>query len=147
MGHGKRAEEILRKTRAVTTDLDLYYRSSLLLASLTGEGEALSLLRSLIDDFPDRHEAYHNAALLAIDRGDFALAGEIVRKGIRNCSSLDPESLSHMYGVLGTALYRGGDAGAAARTFDRALELDGRNEVARLNLRIIGERMRSGNGL
>jgi len=137
-GHLDRAARILERLRQRTASPDIQYRATLLLASFSAPEASLLLCGELIADFPYRYQAYHNAALLLLQRGEPEAAASLVRDCIAACPDLEHSTLSDLYVILGSAQFHGGEVAGAARSFRKAARLDPDSELPAMNLEVLG---------
>jgi tetratricopeptide (TPR) repeat protein len=81
---------------------------------------------------PELPEMLHFMAKINLDHERYYDAGRIFSK----LSELEPENIQNLL-ALAVCLFRGGQAEAARDTYERALQLDPENEIARTNLQAI----------
>jgi tetratricopeptide (TPR) repeat protein len=138
-GHRTRARDQLRRAigGAVDADHDDHYRLSLLLALVEDRDRRGLLLEEIIAEYPARHEAYHNRALLSIESGEYDAAIQTVDRCLDNAVHIDDGAASLLQTISGIASKRLGAYDDAARYFSRAVELDESNEFASINLRLV----------
>jgi len=140
-GHPARAREQFEKALHMTTDPKLFYNLSVLLALAEGGREGQSRYQELIREYPYRYEAYYNAALLAIQQEDYTQALRTVSLCFDQVTNMDDTLLSKLHTLSGIASARMGTYDEAARYFSKARELDGSNEPASINLKLVQEGM------
>jgi tetratricopeptide (TPR) repeat protein len=136
-GHTERAINACIKARDGTTDPDLYYRATLLLAQLKGGSEADEELIWLIDRFPYRYEAYFNRALLLMEHGEYEDVLITVQQCLDRIPKIEKPVLSNFYTLVGIAQAYLGNNAEASRSLKRARDLDTNNDIPQLNLRLM----------
>jgi tetratricopeptide (TPR) repeat protein len=137
-GHEPKAKATLVRTREMISDIDEYYRVSILLAGSEEIDAASVIYRRMIEDFPYRYEAYYNLSILYLETGNYQEAIQIIEQCIDAVPSLDNRTLSELYSILGFAEGKLGQMVAAARQFQESRKLDKTNEIPVINLRRMG---------
>ncbi|UCB46787.1 MAG: tetratricopeptide repeat protein [Spirochaetota bacterium] len=137
-GHEQKAKATLERTREMISEIDEYYRVSILLAGCEEIESASALYRRMIDDFPYRYEAYYNLSILYIETGGYEEAIQIIEQCFQTVPGLDTRTLSELYSILGFAQLHLGRVVDAARQFQEARKLDKNNEIPVINLRRMG---------
>jgi len=137
-GHYERAKKVLEMISERIDDIDLYYRAKIFLANLEVENKIL-IYRSLINDFPYRYEAYYNLSLVYISNKDYDSAREVANSCLRNVAIEDKSVLSLFYSILAISDQELGEIRKAYKEYNTALDLDGANEIPKVNLKLLGE--------
>lgn len=110
-------------------DATLRFTRGVLLAELKRAAEAIPVFEALTQDYPDLPEPYNNLAVLHAGRGDWDAARTALEQSVRAVPSyaLAHENLGDIHLQL------------AARAYERAGQLDPRNESARTKLGLARE--------
>jgi tetratricopeptide (TPR) repeat protein len=136
-GHVDRAAGVLEHLRRRTADTVVHYRATLELASLKPPAASLELYSELMADFPHRFQAYHNAALVLMEQGEFEEAVSTVQRCMTTCTDLNPSNLSDLYVTLGAAQYHHGNHAEATRFFRQAGRLNPKSDLPVINLNVL----------
>jgi tetratricopeptide (TPR) repeat protein len=139
MGHGNRAREELLLFLKQEENRDILYDAAILLAGIEGGASGMRRLQQLIQDFPDRYEAFYNIALLLFREGRYRESLEVVEGYLDGRWDIADRDASLMHTLSGVASARLGMEDRAALHFSTAVEFDGDNETAALNLKLIQE--------
>jgi tetratricopeptide (TPR) repeat protein len=134
-GHADRARKSLERALMATADIDVYYDLSLNMAHLLNSGEAASLYRDLIREFPYRFEAYHNLALLSLGTREYEGVERLVDQCFAANRGHPDRAQSDLMVLKGAAQRALGRTEDAVQSFLRARQLDGKNPLPALHLR------------
>jgi tetratricopeptide (TPR) repeat protein len=138
-GHPLRAREYLQKASVLTTDPELFYRTSLYLIMAEGGMDKAARFGELVRAYPHRYEAYYNRALAFIEEGEYQAAQQAIGDCLEKAATLDDAVRSRFLTLSGIANAKSGDKDEAARLFTEARRLDSGNELALVNMRMIRE--------
>jgi tetratricopeptide (TPR) repeat protein len=134
-GHKQKARAALERAREMISEISEYYRASILLADAEESRNAISIYKTLINDFPYRYEAYYNLAVLYVEADDYEDSVQIINQCIENVQDLDSHTLSNLHSILGIAQARLGRVVDAEKQFQEARKLDNSNEIPLINIR------------
>lgn len=108
-------------------DAQMRFLKGLILTERNKTGEAITIFTKLTEDFPELPEPYNNLAVLYAGRGEYEKARESLEMAIRTHPSYATahENLGDVYAKL------------ASQSYDKALQLDGRNSTAQTKLSLV----------
>lgn len=108
-------------------DAQMRFLKGLILTERNKTGEAITVFTKLTEDFPELPEPYNNLAVLYAGRGEYEKARESLEMAIRTHPSYATahENLGDVYAKL------------ASQSYDKALQLDGRNSTAQTKLSLV----------
>lgn len=108
-------------------DAQMRFLKGLILTERNKENEAITVFTKLTEDFPELPEPYNNLAVLYAGKGDYEKAREALEMAIRTHPSYATayENLGDVYAKL------------ASQSYDKALQLDGRNATAQTKLSMV----------
>lgn len=108
-------------------DAQMRFLKGLILTERNKQAEAITVFTKLTEDFPELPEPYNNLAVLYAGRGDYEKARESLEMAIRTHPSYATahENLGDVYAKL------------ASQSYDKALQLDGRNSTAQTKLSLV----------
>lgn len=108
-------------------DAQMRFLKGLILTERNRAAEAITVFTKLTEDFPELPEPYNNLAVLYAGRGDYEKARESLEMAIRTHPSYATahENLGDVYAKL------------ASQSYDKALQLDGRNSTAQTKLSLV----------
>jgi tetratricopeptide (TPR) repeat protein len=108
-------------------DAQMRFLKGLILTERNKTAEAITLFSKLTDDFPELPEPYNNLAVLYASKGDYEKARQSLEMAIRTHPSYATahENLGDVYAKL------------ASQSYDKALQLDGRNSAAQTKLTLV----------
>lgn len=108
-------------------DAQMRFLKGLILTERNKESEAITVFTKLTEDFPELPEPYNNLAVLYAGKGDYDKAREALEMAIRTHPSYATayENLGDVYAKL------------ASQSYDKALQLDGRNATAQTKLSMV----------
>jgi tetratricopeptide (TPR) repeat protein len=134
-GHKQKARATLERAREMISEISEYYRASILIADSEESQNAISVYKTLINDFPYRYEAYYNLAILYLETEDYEGTVQIINQCMGNVPDLDSHALSNLHSILGVAHARLGHVLDAEKQFQEARKLDNTNEIPLINIR------------
>jgi tetratricopeptide (TPR) repeat protein len=105
------------------------FLKGLILAEMNRPNEAIQMFAKLSEDYPELPEPYNNLAVLYASQGQYEKARLALESSIRTHPSYATahENLGDIYAKL------------ASQAYDKALQLDSSNTVAKTKLAMIGE--------
>ena len=108
-------------------DAQMRFLKGLILTERNKQAEAITVFTKLTEDFPELPEPYNNLAVLYAGRGEYEKARESLEMAIRTHPSYATahENLGDVYAKL------------ASQSYDKALQLDGRNSTAQTKLSLV----------
>lgn len=108
-------------------DAQMRFLKGLILTERNKTAEAITVFTKLTEDFPELPEPYNNLAVLYAGRGEYEKARESLEMAIRTHPSYATahENLGDVYAKL------------ASQSYDKALQLDGRNSTAQTKLSLV----------
>ncbi|HEX4918672.1 MAG TPA: tetratricopeptide repeat protein [Limnobacter sp.] len=108
-------------------DAQMRFLKGLILTERNKIGEAITVFTKLTEDYPELPEPYNNLAVLYAGRGEYEKAREALEMAIRTHPSYATahENLGDVYAKL------------ASQSYDKALQLDGRNSTAQTKLSMV----------
>ena len=108
-------------------DAQMRFLKGLILTERNKVNEAIVIFTKLTEDFPELPEPYNNLAVLYAGRGEYEKARESLEMAIRTHPSYATayENLGDVYAKL------------ASQSYDKALQLDGRNTTAKTKLAMV----------
>lgn len=108
-------------------DAQMRFLKGLILTERNKSAEAITVFTKLTEDFPELPEPYNNLAVLYAGRGEYEKARESLEMAIRTHPSYATahENLGDVYAKL------------ASQSYDKALQLDGRNSTAQTKLSLV----------
>lgn len=108
-------------------DAQMRFLKGLILTERNKTAEAITVFTKLTEDFPELPEPYNNLAVLYAGRGEYEKAREALEMAIRTHPSYATahENLGDVYAKL------------ASQSYDKALQLDGRNSTAQTKLSLV----------
>lgn len=108
-------------------DAQMRFLKGLILTERNKTAEAITVFTKLTQDFPELPEPYNNLAVLYAGRGEYEKARESLEMAIRTHPSYATahENLGDVYAKL------------ASQSYDKALQLDGRNSTAQTKLSLV----------
>jgi tetratricopeptide (TPR) repeat protein len=108
-------------------DAQMRFLKGLILTERNKTAEAITIFTKLTEDFPELPEPYNNLAVLYAGRGEYEKARESLEMAIRTHPSYATahENLGDVYAKL------------ASQSYDKALQLDGRNSTAQTKLSLV----------
>lgn len=108
-------------------DAQMRFLKGLILTERNKTAEAITIFTKLTEDFPELPEPYNNLAVLYAGRGEYEKAREALEMAIRTHPSYATahENLGDVYAKL------------ASQSYDKALQLDGRNSTAQTKLSLV----------
>ncbi|HEY1058962.1 MAG TPA: tetratricopeptide repeat protein [Limnobacter sp.] len=108
-------------------DAQMRFLKGLILTERGKTNEAITIFTKLTEDYPELPEPYNNLAVLYAGRGDYEKAREALEMAIRTHPSYATahENLGDVYAKL------------ASQSYDKALQLDGRNQTAQTKLALV----------
>jgi tetratricopeptide (TPR) repeat protein len=108
-------------------DAQMRFLKGLILTERNKTTEAITIFTKLTEDFPELPEPYNNLAVLYAGRGEYEKAREALEMAIRTHPSYATahENLGDVYAKL------------ASQSYDKALQLDGRNSTAQTKLSLV----------
>lgn len=108
-------------------DAQMRFLKGLILTERNKPAEAINIFTKLTEDFPELPEPYNNLAVLYAGRGEYEKAREALEMAIRTHPSYATahENLGDVYAKL------------ASQSYDKALQLDGRNSTAQTKLSLV----------
>lgn len=108
-------------------DAQMRFLKGLILTERNKTTEAITVFTKLTEDFPELPEPYNNLAVLYAGRGEYEKARESLEMAIRTHPSYATahENLGDVYAKL------------ASQSYDKALQLDGRNSTAQTKLSLV----------
>lgn len=108
-------------------DAQMRFLKGLILTERNKTNEAITIFTKLTEDFPELPEPYNNLAVLYAGRGDYDKARDALEMAIRTHPSYATahENLGDVYAKL------------ASQSYDKALQLDGRNQTAQTKLSLV----------
>ena len=108
-------------------DPQMRFLKGLILAERNRVNEAITLFTKLTEDYPELPEPYNNLAVLYAGKGDYEKARESLEMAIRTHPSYATahENLGDVYAKM------------ASQSYDKALQLDGRNQTAQTKLSLV----------
>jgi len=108
-------------------DAQMRFLKGLILTERNKNSEAIAVFTKLTEDFPELPEPYNNLAVLYASTGNYEKARESLEMAIRTHPSYAPahENLGDVYAKL------------ASQSYDKALQLDGRNLTAQTKLSLV----------
>lgn len=108
-------------------DAQMRFLKGLILTERNKTGEAIAIFTKLTEDFPELPEPYNNLAVLYAGRGEYEKARGSLEMAIRTHPSYATahENLGDVYAKL------------ASQSYDKALQLDGRNSTAQTKLSLV----------
>lgn len=108
-------------------DAQMRFLKGLILTERNKESEAINVFIKLTEDFPELPEPYNNLAVLYASKGEYDKAREALEMAIRTHPSYATayENLGDVYAKL------------ASQSYDKALQLDGRNATAQTKLSMV----------
>jgi Flp pilus assembly protein TadD len=108
-------------------DPQMRFLKGLILTEKNQLNDAIVVFTKLTEDFPELPEPYNNLAVLHAGRGDYEKARESLEMAIRTHPSYATayENLGDVYAKL------------ASQSYDKALQLDGRNTTAKTKLSLV----------
>lgn len=108
-------------------DAQMRFLKGLILTERNRTAEAITIFNKLTEDFPELPEPYNNLAVLYAGRGEYDKARDSLEMAIRTHPSYATahENLGDVYAKL------------ASQSYDKALQLDGRNSTAQTKLSLV----------
>ncbi len=108
-------------------DAQMRFLKGLILTERNKPNEAITIFTKLTEDFPELPEPYNNLAVLYAGKGDYDKARDALEMAIRTHPSYATahENLGDVYAKL------------ASQSYDKALQLDGRNSTAQTKLSLV----------
>jgi len=108
-------------------DAQMRFLKGLILTERNKTTEAITVFTKLTEDFPELPEPYNNLAVLYAGKGEYEKARESLEMAIRTHPSYATahENLGDVYAKL------------ASQSYDKALQLDGRNATAQTKLSLV----------
>lgn len=108
-------------------DPQMRFLKGLILTEKNKTGEAITVFTKLTEDYPELPEPYNNLAVLYAGKGDYEKARESLEMAIRTHPSYATayENLGDVYAKL------------ASQSYDKALQLDGKNAGAQTKLSMV----------
>lgn len=108
-------------------DAQMRFLKGLILTERNKPREAITVFTKLTEDFPELPEPYNNLAVLYAGQGEYEKARESLEMAIRTHPSYATayENLGDVYAKL------------ASQSYDKALQLDGRNSTAQTKLAMV----------
>lgn len=108
-------------------DAQMRFLKGLILTERNKTAEAITIFTKLTEDFPELPEPYNNLAVLYAGRGEYDKARDALEMAIRTHPSYATahENLGDVYAKL------------ASQSYDKALQLDGRNSTAQTKLSMV----------
>jgi len=108
-------------------DAQMRFLKGLILTERNKTAEAITIFTKLTEDFPELPEPYNNLAVLYAGKGEYEKAREALEMAIRTHPSYATahENLGDVYAKL------------ASQSYDKALQLDGRNSTAQTKLSLV----------
>ncbi len=105
------------------------FLKGLILTEMNRPGDAIQIFQKLSQDYPELPEPYNNLAVLYASQGQYEKARLALESSIRTHPSYATahENLGDIYAKL------------ASQAYDKALQLDSSNTVAKTKLAMIGE--------
>jgi tetratricopeptide (TPR) repeat protein len=105
------------------------FLKGLILTEMNRPGDAIQIFQKLSQDYPELPEPYNNLAVLYASQGQYEKARIALESSIRTHPSYATahENLGDIYAKL------------ASQAYDKALQLDSSNTVAKTKLAMIGE--------
>lgn len=115
-------------------DAQMRFLKGLILTERKQIDQAISVFKKLTEDYPELPEPYNNLAVLYAGRGEYEQAEKALEMAIRTHPSYATahENLGDVYAKL------------ASQSYDKALQLDGKNSTAKMKLSLI-RKLISGN--
>lgn len=108
-------------------DPQMRFLKGLILAERNKTNEAIAIFTKLTEDYPELPEPYNNLAVLYAGRGEYDKAREALEMAIRTHPSYATahENLGDIYAKM------------ASQSYDKALQLDNRNQTAQTKLSLV----------
>jgi tetratricopeptide (TPR) repeat protein len=108
-------------------DPQMRFLKGLILAERNKANEAIVIFTKLTEDYPELPEPYNNLAVLYAGRGEYDKAREALEMAIRTHPSYATahENLGDIYAKM------------ASQSYDKALQLDNRNQTAQTKLAMV----------
>lgn len=108
-------------------DPQMRFLKGLILAERNKTNDAIAIFSKLTEDYPELPEPYNNLAVLYAGRGEYDKAREALEMAIRTHPSYATahENLGDIYAKM------------ASQSYDKALQLDNRNQTAQTKLSLV----------
>src|SRR5215510_11924302 len=127
--HARALERVNQYLAQKPADPNARFAKGLILAEQNKTQEAIEIFAALSRDYPDLPEPYNNLAVLYASQGQYDKAREQLEKSIRTHPSYATayENLGDVYAKL------------ASQAYDKALQIDSANPVAKNKLALVRE--------